>query len=305
MAVRLDWPKPASADSIKVYRSLSKIDLANLPDPLVTLAGDATFYSDVTAARNTIYNYVVATALGDDVVFTQNQEYGYFPETGPGPSVLMRGNWREGYFGTVSQTDFIGAADLCTALNFAPNSVNTSAVTWHKFILDGKILFIPQLSIAMTNLYDLYRNGLVYGTDDNGARPTDTTGIGAQPGVNQLRKVIINNLEFKARLPKASSAPTTEYLKDLTAGDARWGEGEWNRTFGRMAYNAFTLCIRSRWGQLTSYGSNNVNFTAAFTQHMLSPTANITMFSASSDVPSSMAWNSSYYSWRPVLELVL
>lgn len=305
MAVRLDWPKPASADSIKVYRSLSKIDLANLPDPLATLAGDATFYSDITAARNTIYNYVIATTLGEDTVFTQNQEYGYFPETGPGPSTLLRGNWREGYFGTVSQADFIGATDLCTALNFSPSTINTTLVTWHKFILDGKILFIPQLCIASTSIYDLYRNGLVYGTDDTGARPTDTAGIGGQAGVNQLRKIIVNNLEFKVRLPKASSAPTTEYLKDFTSNDPRWSEGEWNRTFGRMSYNAFTLCTRTRWGQLTSYTSNNGNYTAAYTQHMFSASADIVMFSNFSDVPNSIAWNGNYYSWRPVLELIL
>jgi hypothetical protein len=307
MAVRIDWANPNAADSVVVYRALTKIDIGNLPAPLATLAGDATFFSDATAVRNTVYNYVVAIHKGDDVLFTQNQEYGYFPETGPGPTTLQKGTWREGYFGTVTQADLFASAELITALNLSwtANTAAAASNPWHKFILDGKILFIPQLSMAQTSLVAIYDAGLMYGTDDNGARPAGTGGMLSRNPVNQKRTVTKNNLTYLVRLPKASAAPTTELLTDFTANDPRWAEGEWNRTMGRMGYALSAITTRSRLGQLAPYTSNNGNLTYVYTQHLYSNGAGIYFGNTGFDVPTQITYNGSYYAWRPVLELQL
>lgn len=307
MAVRIDFSNPNGADSVVVYRATSKIDLANLPAPLATLAGDATFLSDVTAVRNTVYSYVIAIHKGDDVLFTQNQEYGYFPETGPGPTTLQKGTWREGYFGTVTQADLFAPAELITALNvgWTANTIAAANNPWHKFIIDGKILFIPQLSLAQINLAAIYDAGLMYGTDDTGARPAGTGGMLARTPVNQKKTVTKNNLTYLVRLPKASAAPTTEFLTDFTANDARWGEGEWNRTMGRMGYALSTLNTRSRLGQQAPYTTNNGNMTYAYTQHLQNNAVTCGFCATAMDVPFSLTYSSNYFAWRPVLELQL
>lgn len=309
MSIRLTFSNPNNPDSVVVYRSETKIDLADLPTPLATLPGTATSFSDVTAVRNTVYYYVVGSYKGSDVLFTQNQMYGYFPDTGPGSSKLLRGNWKEGYFGTCTTAELFAAQELCTALAYTPaGAVNTSgALLWHKFILDGKILFTPDLSISQDSWYYLYQAGLVYGTDDTGARPTSPTGVGNITPRNQKRTVTKNNRTYLVRLPKASAAPTTEFLTDFTAADARWGEGEWNRTMGRLGLNNFTLCTRTRLGNKVGYATNNYLYTGALTQHFNNNTTAIIMFGAvvGSDLPSTLNWTNAYYAWRPVLELVL
>lgn len=303
MSIRLTFTNPNNADSVKIYRSEAKIDLAALPEPLATLPGNATTFSDVTAVRNKVYYYVISSIKGDDVLFTPNQQYGYFPDTGPGPSKLLRGNWNEGYFGTCTQAELFGADELCTALAFSTSARNTgNAWVWHKFILDGKILFMPDLSIASTSWVNLYNAGLVYGVDGKGDTPTGMS-INA---VNQKKQVTKNNRTYWVRLPKGSAAPTTEYLTDLTATDGRWSEGEWNRTMGRMGCANFTRCTRSRLGNKPTYNSNNSNMTAAYTQHFRQNGGQVWFwYNGGSDEPSYSSWTSSYYAWRPVLELIL
>lgn len=308
MAIKIAINNPnANADSVKVYRSTSRIDIGNLPDPLATLPGSATGFSDATAVRNKVYFYVIAIAKGSDVLFTQNQEYGYFPDTGPGPTKLLRGSWTSGYFGTCSAAELAQNSELATAMGINLNAVNTSQVQiWHKFIVDGKILFQPQYTVGQTTWINLYNNGLVYGTNDNGARPA-TGSVSTLNPVNQMKTFTKDNRKYIVRLPKASAAPTTELLGDFTAADARWADGEWNRTMGRLGYNAFTLCTRKRLGNvLSQYTSNNYMYTPTYTQHVHNTSGNVIyMNNTATDVPFAQAYNGTYYSWRPVLELVL
>lgn len=308
MAIKITINNPnADADNVKVYRSNTRIDIGNLPAPLATLAGNATLFSDATAVRNKVYFYVIGITKGSDTLFTQNQEYGFFPDTGPGPTKLLRGTWTSGYFGTCSATELAQNQELVTAVGANLNAINTSQVQiWHKFIVDGKILFMPQYNVGQTSWYNLYNLGLVYGTDDTGARPATGAVAGLGP-VNQMKTFSKDNRKYIVRLPKASAAPTTELLSDLTAGDARWGDGEWNRTMGRMGYNTFTLCTRKRLGNvLSQYTTNNYLYTPVYTQHISATNGQVIMMNnTATDVPFVQAYNAAYYSWKPVLELVL
>lgn len=302
MSIRLTFTNPNTADSVKIYRATAPISLDALPEPLATLPGDATTFSDVTAVRNTVYYYVIASFKGSDVLFTPNQQYGYFPDTGPGPSRLLRGNWNEGYFGTVSQSELFAPGELCSALSFSP-SISSVTSPWHKFIIDGKILFIPDQSFANSTWYELYNAGLVYGTDDNGAYPT---GLVSTPK-NQMKTVTKAGRSYIVRLLKGSTAPTTEYLTDFTTTDGRWVDGEYNRTMGRMGANAFTFCSRSRLGnKIISSTTTSAGYTGVLTQHARMSGQVINFGGATGiDVPGYIGWTTASYSWRPVLELKL
>lgn len=302
MSIRLTFTNPNSADSVKIYRATAPISLDALPEPLATLPGDATTFSDVTAVRNTVYYYVIASLKGEDVLFTPSQQYGYFPDTGPGPSRLLRGNWNEGYFGTVAQSELFAPAELCSALGFSPVLSSTTA-PWHKFIIDGKILFIPDQSFANTHWYELYNAGLVYGTDDNGAYPT---GLVSTPK-NQMKTATKSGRTYIVRLLKGSTAPTTEYLTDYSTADGRWVDGEYNRTLGRIGTNAFTFCSRSRLGNKVVNGTtSSAGYTGVLTQHARAA-GTVVMFGAITgiDVPGTIGWTTQAYDWRPVLELKL
>lgn len=65
MTVVLTWTDTNSAeDGYGLYRSLSPMDPAALPAPLVTLGANTTQYQDVTAVAGTTYYYRVAGYAG-------------------------------------------------------------------------------------------------------------------------------------------------------------------------------------------------------------------------------------------------
>jgi hypothetical protein len=84
----------------------------------------------------------------------------YFPDSGPGTKVLFAGDKNYGYFGEVSE-DEMGLNQQFNALlqnTYATNkSVGAVKNTWHKFILNNRVLFFPRLPLAgKITLADLY-----------------------------------------------------------------------------------------------------------------------------------------------------
>lgn len=309
MAIKLAWGSAnITADSVVIYRSLAKIDLAALPDPLVTLEGTATDYTDTTAARNTVYNYVIAINKGSDTVLTQNKVYGHFPDTGPGPATLLRGSWNDGYFGSMPQTDFYSNSDLGTALGMTASAINTTQNTqiWHKFILDGKILFIPQSSLSSNYAFrDVYNLGCVYGTNDFGDHLWPDKGINGGTGVNQYKTVTKYGYTFLVRLPKGSTLPTSAVVP--TTWDDNNGNSEWYQTMGRIFLNQATNAIRTRYDDYLYVANASYNgHMQTMTQHWTAAT-NVLFLGTSTGFDTIMpsSWGGVGYWWRPVLELVL
>ena len=125
-----------------------------------------------------------------------------YPNSGPGVKTLTFGDEALGYFGEVSQEELFGLAELRRQLSYWSGEDNASAtpLVWIKMFLDQKVLFIPKQSlVANISWDDLYNNGLIYGTDDNGIVP------GVAP-VNQFRTVGGPNSLFKVRVFKARVA---------------------------------------------------------------------------------------------------
>lgn len=312
MSIKLSWgSQNTNADAVTIYRSLTKIDLANLPAALATLPGTAVDYVDATVARNTIYNYVIAITKGADTVLSQNKLYGHFPDTGPGPATLLRGTWQEGYFGTLTQAEFYTNSELCTTIrsDLAGSANNSIAQVWHKFILDGKILFIPQFSISTNlSLSNIYSAGAMYGTDDFGLHFWPGKGINSLAGMNQNKVIVKSGYNFLVRLPKATTSATNVIAP--STWDDTYSNGEWYRTMGRIFLNASTQAnMRPRWDDFLYVGGSNYNAQGlTFTQHFNTASGTTVQCGGGTSFDqlytSGNTLTTGYY-WRPVLELIL
>lgn len=150
MAITANWNAVSGATGYKLYRKAgSKIDLANLPADVVSVTADTTSYTYPTSIANTLY-YLVVGAVGADGVVTYGDQYmvGYYPDTGPGPQTLLRGDWTFGYFGEVAISDLVSQAEIYAASYAKVGAAATSPVgasfsTYHKCIVAGRIVFIP------------------------------------------------------------------------------------------------------------------------------------------------------------------
>lgn len=310
MSIKIDWGTGnADADSVVIYRSLTPINLAALPAPLVTLAGSETSYVDATAARNTVYNYIIAVTKGNDTVLSQNKAYGYYPDTGPGPTTLIRGDWTEGYFGSMSSTEFITAQELITATGVNAQGANLVTNIWHKFALDGKILFIPQYAMASnTSMVIVYNAGCAYGSDDNGNHPWKPGAIPGAYATIQNKKITKSGFTFAVRLPKGATTPTNEFAPAPTTVVEAHMNSEWYRTMGRIFLNQSTLITRPRCDDyLFSNLNGQTGHANTLSQNYYNSSGYLIMpgYTALDNMPAGMGGSNSGYYWRPVLELVL
>jgi hypothetical protein len=202
MTIRLNWNNRNTAyDEIRIYRATTRFDTANPPEPIGVVT-NADFYDDTTALLNVVYYYALGIVKGTDVVISPIKVLANMPYTGPGRQKPLRGDYERGYFGELAPGEFIGADELCATLGLVEGTPTTvvDRDRWHKFIFQGKILFIPQVSSRQSvSWQQLYDRGLAYGVDGVGTPPSGS------PGVNQMRTVVKGADEFIVRLPRAKS----------------------------------------------------------------------------------------------------
>lgn len=179
--------------STKIYRGTSKLDRANLANPIVTLTNNENTYTDSTTVRDVQYYYVYETIVGQDKQSTDNIPIRAVPRKGPGPTSIQIGDFSYGYFGSLPAGELINTNDLRAAIGLTIGSVNQQGPLWHKWIRNGKVLFVPNGplvgNVGWKTLYDL---GAVYGVDGPG--PTN-----AGANVNQSAKVTIGGEQFRVR----------------------------------------------------------------------------------------------------------
>lgn len=308
MSITLTWGavNAALADSIKVYRATTPIDVNNLPVPLDTIAGSATSYTDTTAVRDTTYYYVVGHVRGSNELLSQVLTMGHYPDTGPGPQTLIRGDWNCGYFGFIPTASFLSISQLRSLIN-NPDLGNTTpadgTVTgWHKFIRKGKVLFIPNgvFAAGTCTWWRLYNVGLVYGADNTGSAPVAITTLSSIPAlVNQKVQIPFGAYNFLVRCPTVTDAPTNVYVPGSTAGDT----SEWGSLMGRLGPTLFAASPQDKWGDVAptwSLGAATQNFSSAKLEIIMGDT---TGFDYASTADGATANN--YVRWLPVLELIL
>lgn len=174
MSLTLNWvDRNITVDKFRIYRATTPILDGAVPAYMAEVAAGVFTYTDSTAVRNQLYHYRVGTVQGTDETLSANMPLAYMPYTGPGPQKLLRGDWSLGTFGRINAEDLFAASELVslvTTFNFPLPPVAQTTVTWIKMVYNGKILFVPDRSIsqalAVWSWADLYKAGLVYGTDD-------------------------------------------------------------------------------------------------------------------------------------------
>lgn len=176
MGNKLSWVNNnAQPTNVEIYRSLSKLDTANLTNPLVTLTNGETTWEDTGVLYGVTYNYVIQMVSKDGTqkAPTRNIVMQAGLGRGIGPNILQQGDERLGYFGAIAVADFIPTATLAASQAGSGGLSFAAAITqWHKFVRRGKILYVPNgYGSAAYTYTQLYQAGWVFGTDDNG--PTD------------------------------------------------------------------------------------------------------------------------------------
>lgn len=186
--------------TINIYRGSAPLDRSNLTNPIATLTNGETTYADDVPRGSTNY-YVVETVKGTDKAPSNNIQIVALPKKGPGPLTLKQGDYNYGYFGTLPSRDFISGQTLFDQVGLTPYiglylTVTQSSPTWHKYIRNGKVLFVPNGPIAKAVYYQLlYNLGLVFGV--SGPGPYKPAG---SVDVNQLKYIEFGGNKYIVRL---------------------------------------------------------------------------------------------------------
>lgn len=204
MSLTVNWNAAVGAAKYRIYRATAKFTNATLPSNMTEVTNDVTAKTYDDVVRNTTYWFAISS-VDDNNVETMGEPFavGYFPESGPGPSTLLRGDWTFGYFGEVNVTDVLTQGQIKAALgavNLNPTFLATLFDKYHKFVVNNKILFVPN-------------NYVTYGGQ------TTTLAMYASHGypatVKDSYRMESNGWQYIYRLPNPSKDPT-KYMTSQT-----------------------------------------------------------------------------------------
>lgn len=199
MAILLSWKNnnPAS-NTLRIYRTETTFDMANLPAPIATLAGNTQSYTDETAQGAKSYTYLIQVSNGSEVVYTKSPTVVNIKNRGPGPQMLQQGDYDCGYFGEVSVDEL---PSVFTAFGVSPNFVGDTdkyPLVYHKFAWKGRILYYGAEPLYATRLSNntlrrkYTRSGLKFNFSNTETQAT------------VLNIVNKNNYSFHARCPRST-----------------------------------------------------------------------------------------------------
>lgn len=217
--------------------------------------------------------------------------------SGPGPQSIMLGNNTYGYFGEVSSTALFTASEMVEKLLTGVVVAGIPAtITWLKFVMNGKILFIPKTKLCTGVTWTtLYERGLVYGTDDNGLYPTATP-------TNQLQQVYKGTDAFKVRLLTGRNTDPSP-----NTGSGTWQDvtlsSEYVKTLGAVSNYSGRPASVPTW---TKFTNTEMGYDGTYEVVMESNSNTPTVNSFSFTAPSATSGQSKTTTagWRPVLELI-
>lgn len=301
MSKTITWSAANSGlcDSIEVYVSDVPITMANKGTPAATLGPTETTYVWTGDLPNKIYNCALMFIKGTDNYLTRSVPFSTYATTGPGSQTVKRGDWNFGYFGRVPATDILAYADLRTALNITIGSTIAVAgqfTEYGKFVMDGKILFVPMGATANNTSWEqMYNLGLMYGVDGPGSKPTGLS----IADVNQLKTFTAGGFKYLARTPKGSTIPVNQPVS--MAAPAIEGS-EFDRLFASIILPASKPPY-----EYIRFTDNPIAAKfALITQHITVPASKYYLIRGSASDPiaatQAVAASGTYY-WTPVLEL--
>lgn len=194
MYLQLKFNNPTAGSTVNIYRGDAELDRANLSNPVATLSNGETTWRDNNVVRGKFYYYVFETVLGSDKTSTINFRIQASVRRGAGPGAIQVGDTDYGYFGSIESSEFINSSDLAGRVGLSGGTQITNAMTWHKFIRNGKVLYIPNCPIRSAVSWKmLYDAGLVFGVDGPGP-------YNAGADVNQKKTVTIGPDTYMVRL---------------------------------------------------------------------------------------------------------
>lgn len=210
MSLKLSWANPnTAATAIRIYRKDTNFDSSSLPTPLAEIGPLETSYIDTTAVEGNSYYYAIGTVSAVDEVFTATQKIVATDNRGAGPNILLGGDTMLGYYGQMLVEDFVNNSTiLAAAASLAGLPTALVSPNWHKFIRNGKILYLPDTNFGNTDYRYLYQAGFVHGIDANGPTGFATTGL---TPTKQLRTFVLKGQTYKIRLMRGwSDGPETD-----------------------------------------------------------------------------------------------
>lgn len=295
------------AVTVKIYRSDTPIDPLALPAPVATLSAGEEDWTDPTAVRGRYYYYMFETTSATDRAVSQNYRLQAVPRLGPGPSELKYGDYNYGYFGSIPSSDFINTGNLRAAVNFQVGLGSNVAPTWHKYVRNGKVFFVPNTCLGQTIAWSqIYSAGLVFGV----AGPGDHRN-GLAP-VDQLKTVVIGPDTFIVRCMKGYSDDVTRVVPAGGNDDPT----EYSNEYSDFIYPLMKFVPPSQ--RLVNVASQGVQetlpgpwngYTGVAVQELgTSPNFIVRRGSAVENrigvAQRSLSADSYYCSWYPILELV-
>lgn len=219
------------------------------------------------------------------------------PNSGPGPKTLKAGDINEGYFGITTLSELFTPTEVGNAGSLTGGTPNTAADTdqqgWLKFIKAGKIFYIAKkpfrTSIAWS---DIYKGGMVYGTNDNGLYP-----IGAVS--NQYRTLTKvsggKTYTFKVRLPQVSNLEPAPATDTASGTNTEWA--------------MFERCMPTVGNPIVWDNIGSVNFGSLYShgkESRITYTEYSTSAGGNNNYGTRGYWDKTGFgpNWRPLLELV-
>lgn len=227
-------------------------------------------------------------------------EYPLPVDTAMGPDTLIGSTLTEnntkiaGFYGEVPASELITGNDLASMIGLTNGTAQNSATVWLKFILDGKILFIPKVTLRHTISWDQ---------------------INAVNAVYGDRELEILGYQFKIRLlqgvnPGEPVTRSSGYDIPITH------QSEWNRLLYPISVEQ-TNQQRIKASQVgpnwVSYTQEELNITEGngkYTWCQETPSNSTTNRAVhGGNAVTSLTWSASSLTfpeagWRPVLELV-
>lgn len=202
MTIQVSWTNPNDVvmDSIEIYRAPTRGGVKAL---ITTLDKDTLGYLDENVTSNTTYFYTVRFIKGDQ--FSDSIEFplGFYPDTGPGSTTLTRGDWEFGFFGEVPASQLFLYTDIQAKVQASLNQIGTMD-TWLKWIVNGRIVFIPNNCYAYNALFGSGVSGIGTGILPAGTDPALSANV-----INK------GDYQFLIRCPYATNKFTTA----INAGD--------------------------------------------------------------------------------------
>lgn len=213
IAITLTWKNQSTKlDGINIYRDIQNLDTSNLPVVYATLDKTATSFQDTDVQNSMTYYYVIGTVRGSNEVYSTQQSFTTSAiELGPGPQVLMGYNDAyAGFFGETLPSDLITGTALTTmvGLTTGTNKTDIDTISWLKFALDDKILFVSKRSLKYNISWSALQSYNI---------------------VDGSRIITIGTYQYKIRLLKGIRPDTTGIVwKTGVDPEITWGS-EWNR----------------------------------------------------------------------------